>query len=956
MHVSRKISGKVPSGLPALQDVAWGTHVCHFYRSEAELREPLVAFFRVGLAQGDKCLWVCGQPLEVDQARAALAEVVPDLAERERSGQIRLLDHARWYGEIAAGSKVLQAWLDLEEEALSEGYRGLRITGNVFWLERGDWASFAEYEAAVHEAFHSRRILALCSYPLDRCSADDVLEVLQNHECALVSRGGRWEPVHTATQLLAAVNQREASSPPRPDHEVHFFREAAYPADCIAAFLAGTAPGARAVLVPPCRLAPLRDALHARGVDPASVQFIDAEQLLAELGWPEAVDVARLRPALEALVKRLQGSGHQARLYGEVVDVLVRGGRTPSALELEDIWNHLQRRYDFALWCGYEQAAFERGDTRAYASVCAAHGELHAVAATDDKLLSRAYLAEVRERQAHEDERRRLLRLERDASTRLALLQHITSELSSAASVFDIGVVICNTLRERVGATAVLMVAPYGEELRTVKYDGLAPAVAERFVTGPLHAPLPVTDAFHASEAVWLHNAAQIKAHYPGLPTESRAIAALPLMVGGRTLAAIAMGFATPQDFDAAQRALLEDIAVQAALAVERAQLYEEAARERQRAEHAAQAKDRFLAMLGHELRNPLAALSSAAEVLVRTGLRPDVVARTQSALQRQVAHMTRLVDDLLDVQRIVAGKVFLEVATVDLRDLLTEILQDRRAPVQARELQLVASLPDESVWVTGDRVRLAQVFDNLLTNAIKFTDPGGTLTVAMDRAQDEVTVTVRDTGAGIEAELLPHVFSPFRQVRQGLARTAGGLGLGLALVKGLVELHRGSVTAASPGPGAGSEFVVRLPLTQPGQVAAPQTPRSHEAVQVLVVEDNPDAAEMLAEMLRLGGHEVNLCDNGEDAMRRLRQEPPQLLLCDIGLPGALNGYDIARAVRGDPRLGGMFLVALTGYGGPGDVAEALDAGFDMHLTKPMRAEAVEEVLSRMQARQSRAS
>jgi len=376
--------------------------------------------------------------------------------------------------------------------------------------------------------------------------------------------------------------------------------------------------------------------------------------------------------------------------------------------------------------------------------------------------------------------------------------------------------------------------------------------------------------------------------------------------------------------------------------------LAEEALREADRR------KDEYLAMLGHELRNPLSAVRTATELLKLTGLHDPRLQRIHGVLERQTSHMAALIDGLLEVSRIARGKIHLEEQVLDVREILERVIVDRSAAIQASGLELQTRFPDEPLWVSADPVRLVQVFDNLLANALKFTKPPGSLRVSLERDGDQAVARVRDTGVGIRSEMLSRIFEPFQQdAPQDTARAAGGLGLGLALAKGLVELHRGTITAYSEGPGTGAEFVVRLPLAlravetehHDARAAGASTLR---AKRILLVEDNVDAASMLRDLLELEGHHVETASNAPDALVALRREKPDLVLCDIGLPG-MNGYELARTIRADESLRDIALVAVTGYGQPVDRKRTKEAGFDEHLTKPLALPVLDEVLARYQ-------
>jgi PAS domain S-box-containing protein len=363
----------------------------------------------------------------------------------------------------------------------------------------------------------------------------------------------------------------------------------------------------------------------------------------------------------------------------------------------------------------------------------------------------------------------------------------------------------------------------------------------------------------------------------------------------------------------------------------------------------ASEQKDQFLAVLGHELRNPLAAIRGAAELLKLTHGGDPRLQRTQSILDRQTAHMAKLLDGLLDVSRIIRGKISLEAELVDLCVVLRDLVQDHAEQVERRGLAMQLDLPPEPLWILGDRVRLGQIFGNLLANALQFTQAPGTISLTSQTDEDQAVIVVRDTGTGIAPEFLPLMFEPFRQGSQPIDRGSGGLGLGLALVKGLVELHGGQVHAWSDGPGRGAVFTVRLPLA-PAPAVDTGRPRDRKGPQrVLVVEDNLDMAELLREMLLRGGHDVAMAHNGQQALELARELQPDLILCDIGLPGGMSGYDLARELRRDDRLRHTFLVAITGYGRPEDRAEADAVGFDAHLVKPVSVAAIQQLLNRDQ-------
>jgi PAS domain S-box-containing protein len=357
--------------------------------------------------------------------------------------------------------------------------------------------------------------------------------------------------------------------------------------------------------------------------------------------------------------------------------------------------------------------------------------------------------------------------------------------------------------------------------------------------------------------------------------------------------------------------------------------------------------KDEFLAMLAHELRNPLAPLKNSLHVLKLKSDDWKTVAQVRERMERQVGHLSRLVDDLLDVSRITQGKVTLKLERLDLARLARECVTDHRSLFNAARVAFSAETPETPVWVTGDATRLTQVVDNFLTNALKFTNPDGEVSVVVGTEGGRAKLCVRDNGIGIDPHVLPTVFDVFAQADRSLDRSRGGLGLGLAIVRGLIELHGGSVTARSEGLGRGTEMIVSLPLEQESPVLTPADgPRRGPALgrRVLVIEDNHDSAESLRLLLEVSGYEVRLANTGDEGIRTATEWRPDVVICDIGLP-EMDGFTVARRLRQEPSTAGIRLIAVTGYGRGQDVAKARTAGFDEHLVKPAEPEKLLEKL-----------
>ena len=357
--------------------------------------------------------------------------------------------------------------------------------------------------------------------------------------------------------------------------------------------------------------------------------------------------------------------------------------------------------------------------------------------------------------------------------------------------------------------------------------------------------------------------------------------------------------------------------------------------------------KDEFLATLAHELRNPLAPIRNGVEILRLSASGDPVVAEVCTVLERQVGNLIRLVDDLLEVSRITRGKIELRIEPVELAAVIRGAVETSRPLIEAGGHQLAISMPTESLVVRGDPVRLSQVFANLLNNAAKYMDHGGQIWLTVRRDAEHVLVAVRDTGVGIPAESLPTIFDLFTQVERSTRLAQGGLGIGLSLVRSLTELHGGTVTASSAGPGQGSEFAIRLPLSR--VAVAEQPPRQSPLVlaprRVLVVDDNRDAAVSMGRLLELLGAKVQVAGGGPEALELLASFRPAVILLDLGMPG-MDGFEVARRIRTQADLKDVVLIALTGWGQESDRRRTQAAGFDHHLTKPANLDALQSLLA----------
>ena len=524
----------------------------------------------------------------------------------------------------------------------------------------------------------------------------------------------------------------------------------------------------------------------------------------------------------------------------------------------------------------------------------------------------------------------------------LAALLDYSGRLAAALTVEGVAAVVVEDGRGAVGAVraAVALLAPDGHGVRVVATGGDA---ADRWEG------LPECLAEAARSGLPAYGAGGVVA------------ASQPLVAGERVIGAASFEFAGDAELQPRDRALVALVSRQAADALQRARLYAAEREAREEAESANQLKDEFLATLSHELRTPLNAIMGWAHLLRHGSLDAPTSERALDAILRNSHAQSQLVGDVLDVSRIITGRLRLSVRPVDLRVVVRQALDAIAPAAAARSVLLEFAVASGETTIAGDADRLQQVVWNLVSNAVKFTPAGGRVEVRLDRAPQGIELAVTDTGAGIAPEFLPRVFDRFSQADASPRRAHGGLGLGLSIVRHLVELHGGTVAAASQGIGRGARFTVRLPAravasaTEEGRAAPPAAPARRAAedlhgLRILVVDDEPDARHVLAAILRGRGAHVATAGSAAEGLERLEQTLPHLLIADIGMPGE-DGYELIRRVRALPLPAGHVpAIALTAYGRPEDRARCLLLGYQLHVPKPVAPDdllaAVEQLLS----------
>ncbi len=554
---------------------------------------------------------------------------------------------------------------------------------------------------------------------------------------------------------------------------------------------------------------------------------------------------------------------------------------------------------------------------------------------------------------------------------RMRTLDQVTHALSGAVDLGNISRLVVERGAQVLEAirAGIWTPSPDGAELVLQHQTGFTPEVAKITLRMEVRGPAPAAAAFREGRDIWIRSVTDYEALFPASLAAVRArrsdlgevaMACLPLRAEDRSLGVLFFGFESRRAFDEDERTFMSLLAHHCAQAMDRARLFEEQrelARERsallesersarrtaeealERARHADRRKDEFLAILSHELRNPLAPMATALQLL---RLRGEPQRREIDVISRQVDHLTRLVDDLLDISRITGGKIELRRTNVELATVVSSAIEQVSPLLEQKCHRLTVDVPGVGLPVNVDPSRFAQVVSNLLTNAAKYTPTGGHIAVGAFAAGDEVTLVVRDDGIGMAQELLPQIFEPFVQAPQALDRSRGGLGLGLTIVKRLVEMHTGRVAAQSGGPGRGTEITVWVPRAKTDDLSlssalhpSDSAAKREGSTTVLVVDDNEDAADLLAHALRGRGFVVAVAHDGPSALERANALRPQVVLLDIGLP-VMDGYEVAQRLRSSSGVPLKKLIAITGYGQIEDRRRAIAAGFDLHFVKPV--------------------
>jgi signal transduction histidine kinase len=731
----------------------------------------------------------------------------------------------------------------------------------------------------------------------------------------------------TLPEAMGTVHPLHPGGPPaHVDHVVHLYDEdGQYYGKLVEYLLDALRAGhAAIVIVTEEHRRGLVARLAERGIDIAQVtargqlELCDAEEAKQAIAIGESASADAFAEVITSRVERALGRWPAVAALGEIVDLLAAEGRFGVMIELEQLWNRLMHGRPIGLWCAYRLRNFASVEAAGpFQRVCLTHGDILPLpdALEEEGVSRRTIVARMQQQMfalRNEVEERRAVerRMARHHAVTAALAETLTSR-----DVMQVAIGAACELGESGNAAGYIV----GADGRSLELS---------LVRGTLDGTAALSAAIAAGRPQW----------EPG-------VVALPLIFERRALGGIVFAHDLERRFAPDERTFLEGLTVQFSQAMERARLYEDEKASRERLAQSERRKDEFLAMLGHELRNPLAPILTAVEVMRLSGDAGHE--RERAVVERQARHLVRLVDDLLDLSRITHGNLQLhrtasEIAAVISRacEIAGPVVQQRR---HALHVDVEAGLPRLEI----DLDRMAQVVANLVCNAAKYTPPGGRIEVAARLCDGSAEIAVTDNGLGIRADLLPHIFDLFVQGSQTIDRADGGLGIGLTLARQVTELHGGTIHASSDGQGKGSTFRVRLPAgvapTRASRSARTPTTPLRRSVRVLVVDDNRDSAEMVAEALQHLGHTVSVAHDGPGALTEAEAFIPEVVLLDLGLP-TMDGFEVARRLR----AGGVrvHLVAMTGYGQASDRQATREAGFDAHLVKPVDLATLERAIA----------
>jgi len=972
------------SGIEVVGAVPWGTHFCQFYETSQDLIETLVPYFREGLAANEFCMWVTSSPLQVEEAKAALRAVVPDLDDYIARGQIEILDYSDWYtkwGEFRA-DEVLQGWVDKHDEALRRGYEGLRLTGNTLWLEQTVWEDFSKYEEKINDIIGQYRMLAICTYSLEKCGALEIADVIANHQFALIKRSGGWQIIESSRHRMTEAALLEASRSLLRHRE---FEAAARSIFDSCKKLIGATAGYVAMLsrdgtenevlflesggLPcsvdaslPMPIRGLRAAAYEGGKTVYENDFANSEwvrflpqghaQLHNVLFAPLAVDGAVV--GLHGLANKPGGftedDARTASAFAELAAVALHNSRTLEALE------HSEERYRSLVETAVDAIISIDSDGNIILWNHSAES-MFGYRAHDVMGKPLDFIMPERFREAHQEAFQRVLSTGKSniigKTAELAGLRRTGVEFplelslakwGSGDAVFFTAVIRDITERkqaeqakemDRQRLQTLVDTSPVG--IVVVDATGHLVSInqeAERL----LGAPASVGDSVEQYSHAIVCRRPDGSQYAPGeLPVER----ALNL---GETVRAEEIHFHRP---DGSVVPVLVNAVplygpnceITGALAVQQ---------DITPLEELERLRNEFLGIVSHELRTPLTAIKgSAATVLGSSSpLSAEQTRELFQIIDEQADRLRDLIADLLDVTRIEAGALSIEAAPTDLRDIIQEAHESFLRAVCVREVRL--ELPDALPLVRADRQRIGQVMTNLLSNAAKFSPPSTPITVSVEHGPVYVTVRVRDEGHGIAEEDLAKLFRKYSRPHEKSGLGLAGSGLGLAICKGIVEAHGGRIWAESEGKGRGATFSFTLLVAAEAATAletgvATRVSRRGERKRILAVDDEVHVLRYLQRSLSEAGYEPVVASDPSEVSRLVELNEPDLILLDLRFPGT-SGFEVMERVR---ELTEAPVIFLTASDREDDAVRALRMGADDYIVKPFSPS---ELLARVDA------
>jgi PAS domain S-box-containing protein len=962
-----------------LGELSRGDHVCMVYENPVERMAATVPFFLQGLAANDCCLYIADDRA-VDEMVMALSEQGVDIRHEQARGALNTFTHCA--ALLKEGrfepAEIVESLAQLTAHAMRDGFRGLRVVGEMTWAL--GWDRLLEYETLLNRFFPNHRALAICQYDRHQFSPSMIREVLRSHPQVIVGK-------HVCTNLFYEPPELLLDRCNDSERVDWMLRQLRLNEDTLASSRRADEVQARLAAI----VESSQDAIVSKTLDGIISSWNAGAERLFGYSPEEAVGKSitiLIPPELldeERLILEQLRRGERVEHF-ETVRVTKDGRRLHISLSISPI-----RGRDGQIVGASKvarditarkvaDAALRESEKRFRALVTATSDVIYRMNPdwsemrqfdgrdlfTDTPSLSRSWL----ETYIPPEERPRLAEVIAEAvhAKKVFELEHRVLRndgtegwtFSRAIPVLD----DCGNITEWFGSASDVTRRKQAEEAltRVIAESERRKRLYETILsnTPDLAYVFDLNHRFTYANEVLLQmwgktwdeaigkNCLELGYepwHAEMHDREIELVVATKKAIRGEVPFAGTFGrriydYIFVPVFNAAGE--VEAVAGTTRDVTERKAMEEELRESDRR-------KGEFIALLAHELRNPLAPIRNGLQVLKLAEGDPEPLARARGMMDRQLSHMVRLIDDLLDVSRINRNKMELRKSKVALAEVLASAIETARPLIDDAGLELNVSLPSREVYLDGDLTRLAQVFANLLTNSSKYTPQGGRIWITAERKRHDVTITVRDTGIGIPANSLPTIFDMFSQIDRSIERTTGGLGIGLALVKGLVELHGGTVTANSMGEGLGSTFTIHLPVLEDRVTAndvasADPTPEISTSCRVLVVDDNRDGADSLAEMLRLLGNDVRTANDGIEAIAVAEAFHPQLILMDVGMP-RMNGLDACRKIRSEPWGRRVTIVALTGWGQEHDRERSRAAGCDGHLVKPIDLPDLERLL-----------